>query len=59
MKIKMLFRCGKMIKALELVLLFYTGGPWDDKAKALWLSITGNEEATTKSMCDYIRKVLK
>jgi hypothetical protein len=42
--------------ALALVLLFYTIN-WTPEKKAEWLRITGVEEATTKVMCDHIRKV--
>jgi len=45
-------------RALHLVLAFHRGGAWTDEDRALWREITGGDEATTKSMCDHIRKVL-
>lgn len=44
--------------ALELPLLFHAGGPWDDAKRARWKALTGTEEATTRVMCDAIRRVL-
>lgn len=63
-------------KALQLVLLFHSGGPWDDAKRETWqnntLDILGRPqsstdgrwsdttgwEATTKVLCDCVRKVL-
>ena len=44
--------------ALEAVLLFHSGGPWDAAKRARWLEITGNTEATTKILCDTVRGAL-
>lgn len=43
--------------ALQLVLMFHKGGQWTDEDKAEWKRITGFDEATTKVLCDYIRKL--
>src|SRR5262245_61865803 len=43
-------------EALRLPLLFHSGGPWDDSRRLEWCRITGTDEATTKVMCDTIRK---
>lgn len=45
--------------ALRLVLLFHRGGQWTDEDGQEWERITkGGNDATTKAMCDHIRKVL-
>ena len=44
--------------ALRLPLLFHKGGEWKAEDKELWFDITKSTEATTKVMCDHIRKVL-
>lgn len=49
---------GALRSALELPLLFHGGSPWDDAKRARWKAITGSDEATTRVMCDHIRKVL-
>ena len=43
---------------LELPLLFHSGGVWDDTKRRRWREITGTEEATTRVMCDAIRRAL-
>lgn len=40
---------------LRAVLLFHSGGIWDEEKAASWKLFTGSEEATTKNMCDAIR----
>jgi len=45
-------------EALELPLLFHSGGVWDDAKRARWKAITGSDDSTTKAMCDHIRKTL-
>ena len=44
--------------ALALPLMFYAGGPWLESRAKKWLEITGESEATTRIMCDHIRKAL-
>ena len=47
-----------LLDALEAVLLFYTVGPWDEAKKTRWWNLTQTNEATTKNLCDNIRKVI-
>lgn len=47
-----------MHDALKLVLLFHSSIFWDDEKRATWKSVTGNDDATSKALCDHIRKVL-
>jgi hypothetical protein len=42
----------------KAVLLFYRIGPWTDADAAVWLSLTGQPEATTKTLCDLARRLL-
>ncbi len=44
--------------ACEATLLFYRNGSWDGNKQAQWKDLTGEEEATTKSLCDAVRNAL-
>lgn len=46
-----------MLAALELPSLFYSV-EWTEGRKTRWKQITGLAEATTRIMCDHIRKVI-
>ncbi len=50
--------CYDLEDAVKLVLLFHSGGIWDNDKRAEWLRITGSTEATTKVMCDHLRSAL-
>lgn len=39
------------------VILFYSAVTWDDPERALWLSLTGESDATTRVLCDLARVV--
>lgn len=39
------------------VLLFHRAPPWTDEDRQAWLALTGEQEATTKALCDFARKV--
>jgi hypothetical protein len=43
----------------QAVLLFHRGGEWTYQDKLAWQVLTGSEEATTKTLCDFARKVIK
>lgn len=45
--------------ALEATLLFHSGQPWDKEKSSKWFQLTKSYEATTKVLCDHIRKVLR
>ncbi len=49
---------GEMHEALDLVLRFHRGGRWTETDAMNWKAITGDDESTTKSMCDHIRRVM-
>lgn len=49
---------SRLETALRAVLLFHSASTWDDEKRTVWRSMTGAEEATTKSLCDAIRKVI-
>lgn len=44
--------------ALTLVLRFHSGAPWTEEDSHRWRAVTGTDEATTKVLCDHIRKAL-
>jgi hypothetical protein len=39
------------------LLLFHRGGPWTGMDRNEWVMLTGEEEATTKVLCDLARKI--
>ena len=45
--------------ALEAVLLFHSGGPWNDAKNQRWRLLTGHDEATTRVLCDTAREALE
>lgn len=42
----------------EAVLLFHSGGVWNETKRDRWSDLTGGREATTKDLCDFGRHVL-
>jgi hypothetical protein len=40
------------------VLLFHRGGRWTGQDRNEWVMLTGEEEATTKVLCDLARRVM-
>ncbi len=44
--------------ACEAVLLFHSGGEWDEAKRNEWFNLTGETDATTKIMCDTVRRAL-
>ncbi len=48
-----------LVSMLEAVLLFHDGGEWDLAKRKAWIDRVGWEEATTKVLCDAIRKALQ
>lgn len=49
---------GVIEGALEAVLLFQRGGAWGAPERMIWERITGERDATTRVLCDHVRKVL-
>lgn len=45
-------------KLAAAVQLFHRGGPWTADDQAAWLALTDTREATTKSLCDFARRVV-
>jgi hypothetical protein len=43
-------------RVIEVVLLFYSAC-WTAEKSRRWLEMTGRDEVTTKSMCDWLREV--
>lgn len=48
----------KLSDALSAVLLFHSGGHWNYHKERAWHDITGATEATTKVLCDFVRRSL-
>jgi phosphoribosyl-AMP cyclohydrolase len=48
----------KMRDALELVLLFHEGVFWSNEKSERWAKLSGNREATTRTLCDCAREAL-
>ncbi len=42
----------------QATLLFHRGAYWNNESAVEWKRLTGAEEATTKTLCDAIRKAL-
>lgn len=51
-------RVLELQRVAKAVLLFHSGGPWDEVAKGQWFRLTGKHEATTRSLCDTVRAFL-
>ena len=47
-----------LISLLEAVLIFYSNTNWDSIISTAWFNRTQRYEASTKVLCDVIRKVL-
>lgn len=46
------------MRALNATLLFWSAGTWDAAKRARWVELTGAEECTSKSLCDFVRQTL-
>jgi hypothetical protein len=44
-------------KLARAVLLFHRGGSWTEHDHEMWIVLTGQHDATTKTLCDLARKV--
>ena len=40
----------------QAVLMFHRGGPWTADDRVVWHALTGQDEATTKVLCDLARR---
>lgn len=43
-------------KLARAVLLFHRGGPWTENDRAAWKELTGEDEASTRTLCDLARR---
>ncbi len=50
--------CDAYRDALEAVLLFHSASPWTPEKQARWAKLTGEQEATTRALCDAVRRAL-
>lgn len=44
--------------ACRAVLLFHSGADWNEERRNEWHALTGEGEATTKILCDTVRRAL-
>jgi len=44
-------------KLARAVLLFHRGGEWTENDRVMWIILTGQYEATTRTLCDLAREV--
>lgn len=49
---------AELAEAAEATLLFHSGGTWDSEKRTRWLVLTGEEDATTRILCDVQRRAL-
>lgn len=49
--------CADLRAAANATLLFH-GSVWSAETRELWKQLTGEDEATTKTLCDFVRKCL-
>lgn len=47
-----------LVEALEMVVLYHSGSPWDAAKAKRWERWSGSDDATTRNMCDQLRTVL-
>lgn len=47
-----------LVEALEMVLLYHSGSPWDAAKSKRWERWTGSDDATTRNLCAQVRAVL-
>jgi hypothetical protein len=52
-------RADRRDRLARVVLLFHRGGPWSDEDRATWRNLTGEDEATTKVLCDLARRTIE
>lgn len=45
----------EMLSALEAVLMWFGAGDWNDAKRQQWKQLAGNDEATTRVLCDLVR----
>lgn len=54
----LILREAALVNAAKAVLLFHSSGEWTEQKKLEWFLLTQTSEATTKNLCDTIRKAL-
>jgi hypothetical protein len=47
-----------LTRLARAVLLFHSGHPWTGSLRNEWVMLTGEEEATTKVLCDLARRLM-
>jgi predicted transcriptional regulator len=55
---KIQVRLDDLVKAAKATLMFHQGGPWSQADRETWLELTGRDEASTRTLCDFVREQL-
>ena len=48
----------RMEKGCKAALLFHSPTPWTPEKQKEWVELTGERDCTTKSLCNFLRRVL-
>lgn len=48
-----------LINACKAVLMFHRGGPWSEAMRDEWKALTGADEASTRTLCEFVREQLE
>ena len=54
-----LLEMSVMEDALNVVLLFHSGGTWTEAHRAEWKRITGSDNIDAEALCEHVSKVLE
>jgi hypothetical protein len=46
------------LDVVRALLLFHGSNPWDADKRAAWKALTGSDDATTVTLCEFARRVL-
>lgn len=49
----------RFLDGCAAALLFYSPQPWNAERQAEWAKLTDNAQATTRGLCDFIRKCVE
>jgi hypothetical protein len=47
-----------MEKGCKAALLFHSSTPWTPEKQKEWVELTGEKDCTTKSLCNFLRRML-
>lgn len=56
---QLITRARALEEALEMVLLYHSGSPWDVAKAKRWERWTGSGDASTRALCGQLRTLLE